>query len=125
MGTMATLEETDLLAAVPALRTGLVPVIAQQWDTGEVLMLAWVDAEALEQTLRTRLATYYSRSRQRLWTKGETSGHVQRVVGVSFDCDGDAILYSVDQTGPACHTGTATCFTGRDLLAPPPGAGAE
>ena len=108
-----------LIDAVPALRDGLVPAIAQQWDTGEVLMLAWVNAEALAQTLRTRRATYYSRSRQELWVKGETSGHTQVVRRVGTDCDGDTILYVVEQTGPACHTGARTCFTGRDLLEEP------
>ena len=114
---MQTLDEDQLRQSVPGLRTGLVPAVAQQWDTGEVLMVAWVDAEALAATLRTGLATYYSRSRQRLWTKGETSGHVQRIRSVSVDCDGDTLLYRVDQTGPACHTGTRTCFTGREIFA--------
>jgi phosphoribosyl-AMP cyclohydrolase len=109
-------QQSELVAAVPALREGLVPAVAQQWDTGEVLMVAWVDAEALAQTLRTRQATYYSRSRGRLWTKGETSGNTQYVHSVAVDCDGDTLLYRVDQRGPACHTGTPTCFTGRQLL---------
>lgn len=89
---------------------GLVPVIAQQWDSGEVLMLAWMDAEALERTLATGEATYYSRSRQRQWIKGETSGHTQRVREVRVDCDGDTVLILVDQSGPACHNGTRSCF---------------
>jgi phosphoribosyl-AMP cyclohydrolase len=113
---MQTIDEDQVRQAVPGLRTGLVPAVAQQWDTGEVLMVAWVDAEALAATLRTGLATYYSRSRQRLWTKGETSGHVQRIRSVSVDCDGDTLLYRVDQTGPACHTGTRTCFTDREIF---------
>jgi phosphoribosyl-AMP cyclohydrolase len=96
---------------------GLIPAIAQQHDTGEVLMLAWMDDEALHRTLTTGRATYWSRSRKEYWVKGETSGHVQRVVSVALDCDGDTILVSVDQTGPACHTGTRTCFDGRALLA--------
>ncbi len=115
---MPTLDEADLIAAVPALADGLVPAVAQQWDTGEVLMVAWVDAAALERTVRTGLATYYSRSRQQLWTKGETSGHVQRIRGIRVDCDGDTLLYSVDQSGPACHTGTHSCFTDRVLYDP-------
>ncbi len=115
MGAMP-LDHDDLLAAVPGLRDGLVPAVAQQWDTGEVLMLAWVNAEALARTLATGRATYYSRSRRQLWTKGETSGHTQQIRSVATDCDGDAILYVVDQTGPACHTGTRTCFAGRELL---------
>jgi len=95
---------------------GLVPAIAQQHDTGEVLMLAWMNDEALHRTLTTGRATYWSRSRKEFWVKGETSGHVQRVVSVSLDCDGDTLLVSVDQTGPACHTGTRTCFDGRALI---------
>ena len=105
----------DLMAVVPGLRPGLVPAVAQQWDTGEVLMLAWVDAEALATSIRTGYATYFSRSRNRLWTKGEESGHRQRIRSIATDCDGDTVLYRVDQTGPACHTGTRTCFTGRVL----------
>ncbi|MBS2962709.1 phosphoribosyl-AMP cyclohydrolase [Actinocrinis puniceicyclus] len=95
---------------------GLVPAIAQQHDTREVLMLAWMDDEALRRTLATGRATYWSRSRKEYWVKGETSGHVQRVVSVSLDCDGDTILLAVDQTGPACHTGTRTCFDDGSLL---------
>ena len=113
---MPTLDVADLLAAVPALQNGMVPAVAQQWDSGEVLMVAWVNTDALAETLRTGLATYYSRSRQRLWTKGETSGHTQQIRSIATDCDGDTILYVVDQAGPACHTGTRTCFTGRELL---------
>ncbi|WP_407925025.1 phosphoribosyl-AMP cyclohydrolase [Brevibacterium rongguiense] len=99
---------------------GLLPAVVQEARTGEVLMLAWMDAEALARTLRTRRATYWSRSRGEYWVKGETSGHTQRVEAVRIDCDADTVLLSVAQTGPACHTGTATCFTGRELpLAPP------
>jgi phosphoribosyl-AMP cyclohydrolase len=94
---------------------GLAPVIVQQWDTREVLMLAWVDAEALRRTLTTGRATYWSRSRQEYWRKGDTSGNIQSVRGAQIDCDGDTILLQVDQTGAACHTGTRTCFDGRDL----------
>lgn len=94
---------------------GLVPVIVQQWDTAEVLMLAWMDAEALRRTLTGGRAVYWSRSRQEYWRKGDTSGNTQRVHGLSVDCDGDTLLLSVDQHGPACHTGTRTCFTGREL----------
>ncbi|GGF32163.1 phosphoribosyl-AMP cyclohydrolase [Marmoricola endophyticus] len=89
---------------------GLLPAIVQQHDTGEVLMLAWMDAEALRRTLDTGRGTYWSRSRREYWVKGETSGHTQRVVEVRLDCDGDTVLVKVDQTGPACHTGTRTCF---------------
>lgn len=89
---------------------GLVPAIAQEATSGTVLMMAWMNDEALAATLATRRATYWSRSRQELWVKGETSGHTQAVRGVWLDCDGDTILLSVDQIGAACHTGAATCF---------------
>lgn len=89
---------------------GLVAVVAQEAGTGEVLMLAWADREALERTVETGRAHYWSRSRGELWRKGETSGHVQEVREVRVDCDGDAVLYRVAQTGPACHTGEGSCF---------------
>jgi phosphoribosyl-AMP cyclohydrolase len=89
---------------------GLVGAVVQQHDTREVLMLAWMDDEALHRTLTTGRATYWSRSRGEYWVKGTTSGHVQDVREVRLDCDGDAVLVLVDQTGPACHTGTRTCF---------------
>lgn len=91
-------------------RDGLVPAIAQDADTGEVLMLAWMDREALRRTLETKRATYWSRSRQEYWVKGETSGHTQEVVAVATDCDADTILLTVRQQGAACHTGNRTCF---------------
>ena len=94
---------------------GLVPAIAQQHDTGEVLMLGWMDDEALARTLATGRATYWSRSRREYWVKGETSGHRQWVKAVRLDCDGDTVLLQVDQEGPACHTGARTCFDA-DLL---------
>jgi phosphoribosyl-AMP cyclohydrolase len=90
---------------------GLVPVVVQQWDTGEVLMLAWMDDEALRRTHETGRATYWSRSRQEYWVKGETSGNVQEVREVRVDCDGDTVLLLVDQHGVACHTGSRTFFT--------------
>jgi len=90
---------------------GLVPVVAQERRSGDVLMLAYADRDALARTLSTGEAHYYSRSRRAPWRKGETSGHVQRVVEVRLDCDGDAVLYRVEQTGPACHTGERTCFS--------------
>ncbi len=96
---------------------GLAPAIVQQWDTREVLMLAWLDAEALRRTLTTGRAIYWSRSRQEYWRKGDTSGNIQRIHEARLDCDGDAILLLVDQTGPACHTGTRTCFDAADLEA--------
>ena len=89
---------------------GLVPVIAQDFETGKVLMLAWMNRVALEQTISTGFMTYWSRSRQKLWLKGETSGHHQLVQSISFDCDGDAILCKVRQKGSACHTGRKDCF---------------
>jgi len=89
---------------------GLVPAVVQQYDTGEVLMLAWMNDEALHRTLSTGRATYFSRSRGTLWVKGETSGHHQYVRSVAVDCDGDTLLVRVDQVGPACHTGERTCF---------------
>ncbi|MBI4615598.1 MAG: phosphoribosyl-AMP cyclohydrolase [Planctomycetes bacterium] len=91
-------------------RDGLLPVVAQDERTGEVLMLAWADREALERTVETGFAHYFSRSRKALWKKGETSGNVQRVVEVRADCDGDALLYRVEQTGGACHEGYSGCF---------------
>jgi phosphoribosyl-AMP cyclohydrolase len=91
-------------------RDGLVPAIAQQHDNGKVLMVAWMNREALLETLRTGQACYWSRSRGRLWRKGETSGHRQRVVEFRLDCDGDTVLLRIDQTGVACHTGRPTCF---------------
>jgi phosphoribosyl-AMP cyclohydrolase len=94
---------------------GLFPAVAQQWDSGEVLMVGWMDDEALHRTLTTGRATYWSRSRQEYWVKGDTSGHVQRVRGVRLDCDGDTVLVQVDQVGAACHTGDRTCFDARAL----------
>jgi phosphoribosyl-AMP cyclohydrolase len=89
---------------------GLVPAIAQDHATGEVLMLAWMNAEAVARTLETGRVTYWSRSRKNFWVKGETSGHVQRLVEMRLDCDRDCLLVLVEQTGPACHTGRRSCF---------------
>lgn len=97
---------------------GLIPVIAQDARTRDVLMLAWMDAEALRRTRATGRATYYSRSRREYWVKGQTSGNTQSVREIRIDCDGDALLLLVDQTGPACHTGTATCFDQRTPAEP-------
>ena len=91
-------------------RQGLVPAIAQDARTGAVLMLAYMNEESLRATQRTGYATYWSRSRNKLWKKGETSGHLQKVRSIAFDCDGDALLLQVEQLGPACHTGETTCF---------------
>jgi phosphoribosyl-AMP cyclohydrolase len=95
---------------------GLVAAVVQQHDTGEVLMVGWMDDEALHRTLTSGRATYWSRSRQAYWVKGETSGHVQYVKSVALDCDGDAVLVKVDQVGPACHTGERSCFDAGGLL---------
>ncbi len=101
----------DWLDAVKWQSDGLVPAIAQDRASGKVLTLAWMNREALERTVRTREAHYWSRSRRRLWRKGEQSGHVQRVHEIRLDCDGDAILVSVEQVGGvACHTGRESCF---------------
>jgi phosphoribosyl-AMP cyclohydrolase len=89
---------------------GLVAAVVQQYDSGEVLMVGWMDDEALHRTLTTGRATYWSRSRAQYWVKGDTSGHVQYVKSVALDCDGDALLVKVDQVGVACHTGARTCF---------------
>jgi len=99
-----------VLAALSFDRDGLVAAVAQQHDTGEVLMLAWMNREAVEETLATGRVCYWSRSRKSLWRKGETSGQTQRLVELRVDCDGDALLLLVDQTGAACHTGTRSCF---------------
>jgi phosphoribosyl-AMP cyclohydrolase / phosphoribosyl-ATP pyrophosphohydrolase len=89
---------------------GLIPVITQDAKTKEILMQAYANKEAVELTLKTKKATYWSRSRNELWVKGETSGHTQKIVSVSTDCDFDSLLYVVEQTGPACHTGQYSCF---------------
>jgi phosphoribosyl-AMP cyclohydrolase len=94
---------------------GLVAAIVQQFDTQEVLMLGWMDDEAVHRTMTTGRVTFYSRSRQEYWRKGDTSGHVQWVKSLALDCDGDALLVRVDQVGAACHTGSRTCFEGREL----------
>ncbi|MDI6692584.1 MAG: phosphoribosyl-AMP cyclohydrolase [Anaerosomatales bacterium] len=89
---------------------GLIPAVVQQHDSGEVLMVAWMDAEALKRTLESGTTWFWSRSRQEHWHKGETSGHVQHVKEVRYDCDGDTLLVIVDQEGVACHTGARSCF---------------
>jgi phosphoribosyl-AMP cyclohydrolase len=100
----------QFLDAVRFDRDGLVACIAQQHDTGEVLMMAWMNRAAVAETLSTGRVTYWSRSRQALWRKGETSGQVQNLVDLRLDCDGDTLLALVDQTGVACHTGRRNCF---------------
>jgi len=99
-----------IIAAIAFDANGLVPAVAQQFNTGEVLMLAWMDADAVRETLATGRACYFSRSRGKLWRKGETSGQTQRLVELRLDCDGDALLLLVDQLGVACHTGRRDCF---------------
>lgn len=89
---------------------GLIPTIAQDAQSGEILMMAWMNAQAVERTLETGRVTYWSRSRQAFWIKGETSGHIQELVDFRLDCDRDCLLVVVNQTGPACHTGARTCF---------------
>jgi phosphoribosyl-AMP cyclohydrolase len=105
-----TLSPDAFLAQVKFDAAGLVPAIAQDAASGDVLMLAWMNAEALRLTLETGRVTYWSRSRQALWRKGETSGHTQGLQAIWLDCDGDTILMKVHQSGPACHTGARTCF---------------
>lgn len=102
--------DSSIAARLKPDANGLIAAVVQQYDTGEMLMLAWMDAEALHRTLTTGRATYWSRSRQSYWIKGETSGHRQWVKDVRLDCDGDTVLVRVDQEGVACHTGTRTCF---------------
>ncbi|MDF2667137.1 phosphoribosyl-AMP cyclohydrolase [Microbacterium sp. ru370.1] len=94
---------------------GLVAAVIQQFDSREVLMVGWMDAEALNRTLTTGRVTFWSRSRQEYWRKGDTSGHIQIVKGARLDCDGDTLLIEVDQVGAACHTGDHTCFDADDL----------
>ncbi len=100
----------SVLAAIRFDANGLVPAIAQQHDSGEVLMMAWMSAESIAETLATGHVCYWSRSRQALWRKGETSGQQQHLVDLRLDCDGDTLLLLVDQTGVACHTGRRSCF---------------
>lgn len=94
---------------------GLVAAVIQQWDSREVLMMGWMDAEALRRTLTSGRVTFWSRSRSEYWRKGDTSGHIQLVRGARLDCDGDTLLITVEQVGAACHTGTRTCFDAIDL----------
>jgi phosphoribosyl-AMP cyclohydrolase len=108
MGESVSLDEA--LQQLPFNADGLLPAIAQQYDSGEVLMMAWMNLEALQETLASGRVCYWSRSRQKLWRKGESSGQVQQLQELRLDCDGDTLLLLVDQTGPACHTGRRSCF---------------
>jgi phosphoribosyl-AMP cyclohydrolase len=105
----------DIAARLKRDGQGLVPAVVQQHDTGEVLMLGWMDDEALHRTLTSGRTTFWSRSRQEYWVKGATSGHHQHVREVRLDCDGDTLLVKVDQVGAACHTGDRTCFDASEL----------
>ena len=104
------IELDTLLSEIKFNADGLVPAIVQSANSREVLMLAWMNLESLKETLATGQVCYFSRSRQKLWRKGETSGHTQSLVSLSIDCDGDTLLLEVDQTGPACHTNRPNCF---------------
>jgi phosphoribosyl-AMP cyclohydrolase len=107
------MSELDVEAVTARVRfdaAGLLPAVIQQHDTREVLMVGWMNAEALRRTLTEGRVTFWSRSRQEFWRKGDTSGHVQYVRGAALDCDGDTVLVSVDQVGVACHTGARSCF---------------
>jgi phosphoribosyl-AMP cyclohydrolase len=104
------IDSSTLIAAVKFDSAGLVPAIAQQYDSGEVLMMAWMNSDSIAETLRGGRAVYYSRSRKSLWRKGDTSGQIQVLCDILLDCDGDTLLLKVDQKGVACHTGRRTCF---------------
>ena len=114
---MTTTEIDEALSRIRFTDAGLVVAIVQQWDTREVLMMGWMDAEAFRRTMSEGRVTFWSRSRQEYWRKGDTSGNVQYVKGLAIDCDGDTLLVTVDQIGAACHTGTRTCFDA-DQLSP-------
>jgi len=100
----------SMLESIRFNQDGLIPAIAQDAESGRVLMMAWMNEEAVNQTLATGYAHYYSRSRQQQWKKGESSGHLQKVIDIYLDCDGDTLLLNIEQTGPACHTNRVSCF---------------
>jgi phosphoribosyl-AMP cyclohydrolase len=102
--------EKSALSGIKFNKDGLIPVIAQCVQSGTVLMMAWMNEEALKKTIDTNDMYYFSRSRQKLWQKGETSGHFQKLIELRLDCDNDTILALIEQTGAACHTGTKSCF---------------
>jgi len=101
---------SEIIDSIEFNESGLIPAIAQQYDTKEVLMMAWMNAESITETIKTGNVCYWSRSRKKLWCKGETSGHLQKLISLRIDCDGDTILVLVNQKGAACHTGRRTCF---------------
>ena len=105
-----TAELADVLDQLRFNEQGLIPAIAQDYDSGDVLMMAWMDQTAIQRSLSEGYAVYFSRSRQEYWRKGDTSGHLQQLVSMAFDCDGDTVLLRVRQTGAACHTDRRTCF---------------
>jgi len=105
-----TLSVSDAIENLSYNENGLIPAISQQHDTGEVLMMAWMNKQSIEETLKTGHVCYWSRSRQCYWRKGESSGHIQSLIEMRADCDGDALLILVDQKGPACHTNRKNCF---------------
>ncbi len=118
MRSIERLSETEILAIIDSVRfnsDGLVPAIAQQYDTGEVLMMAWMNFESLAETLRHRRVVYWSRSRRELWRKGDTSGHSQQLVTLALDCDRDTVLLGVNQVGAACHRNTRSCWDTDEL----------
>ena len=110
LGNNSSLALNEVIEQLAFNEHGLIPVITQDAETKTMLMFAWMNKEALQKTLATKSMTYWSRSHQQLWVKGETSGHVQRMISMSFDCDGDAILCQVNQQGAPCHTGRESCF---------------
>ncbi len=107
--------DPNIIAALKRDPAGLVCAVIQQFDSGEVLMVGWMDDEALRRTATSGRVTFWSRSRQEYWRKGDTSGHVQYVSSIAIDCDGDALLVKVNQIGAACHTGSPSCFSERDI----------
>src|SRR3712207_9090267 len=111
MPALPTSQAADVVAGLRFDDAGLIPAVVQDDQDGTVLMVAWMDAEAVRRTLATGRTWFWSRSRRRYWQKGETSGHVQHVRSVTADCDGDTLLVRVEQIGPACHTGTSSCFS--------------
>lgn len=107
--------QSDFITGLKFDKDGLIPAVVQDAETQEVLMMAWMNVDSVARTLEEQRTVFWSRSRGELWRKGETSGHIQQLVSMAADCDGDTLLVRVHQTGPACHTGSRSCFTGREL----------